>query len=440
MENTNENTIPENFQTVILDFTKDLSITFPEYTYLWAKYVNTNLPKEELIDLYNYCLSVYPERFFDILYQTNDIFKPDSTTNTLFLPNVEFKLLFNCEGVSENTKKSIWKYLQLVLFTVIGGVKDKTKFGDTMDMFEGINEEELQGKLKEAMEGITDFFKHMESDETGEEKPDFDKIFENMPGADQFPNSEEFKKAFENMSSGIPSGMPDISNMQDHLKTLFEGKIGTLAKEMAEEISEEFSELLGGDTGDIQSTNDLMKKLMKNPKKIMDLMKTVSGKLDKKMASGDISKDEIMKEASDLVNKMKEMGGNEQFNELFKNLTKSMGAMGGMGMGGMGKGARVDTNAIERMTKQQATRERMLRKLEQRKQLQNQMKPNVNYSIQQGQQPGNYVFSLPDSGAQERTPINQQAIMDELLADEEKSKANAIAGQKKTNKKKKGKK
>jgi hypothetical protein len=328
----------------------------------------------------------------------------------------------------------------LVLFTVIGGVKDKTKFGDTMDMFEGINEEELQGKLKEAMEGITDFFKHMESDETGEEKPDFDKIFENMPGADQFPNSEEFKKAFENMSSGIPTGMPDISNMQDHLKTLFEGKIGSLAKEMAEEISEEFSELLGGDTGDIQSTNDLMKKLMKNPKKIMDLMKTVSGKLDKKMASGDISKDEIMKEASDLVNKMKEMGGNEQFNELFKNLTKSMGAMGGMGMGGMGKGARVDTNAIERMTKQQATRERMLRKLEQRKQLQNQMKPNVNYSIQQGQQPGNYVFSLPDSGAQERTPINQQAIMDELLADEEKSKANAIASQKKTNKKKKGKK
>jgi hypothetical protein len=92
------------------------------------------------------------------------------------------------------------------------------------------------------------------------------------------------------------------------------------------------------------------------------------------------------------------------------------------------------------MSKQQTTRERMLRKLEQRKQLQNQMKPNVNYSIQQRQQPGNYVFSLPDSGAQERTPINQQAIMDELIAEEEKSKANATAGQKKTNKKKKGKK
>jgi len=430
MDNIHENTIPENFHSVILDFTKDLSITFPEYTYLWAKYVNTNLPEQDLVELYNYCLTVYPERFFDILYQSNDIFKPDATINTLFLPNVEFKLLFNCEGVSENTKKSIWKYLQLVLFTVIGGVKDKTKFGDTMNMFEGINEEELQEKLKEAMEGITDFFKHMESDEQSEHseaKPDFDKIFENMPNADTFPNSEEFKKAFENMSSGIPSGMPDISNMQDHIKTLFEGKIGSLAKEMAEEISEEFSDLLGGDTGDIQSTNDLMKKLMQNPKKIMDLMKTVSGKLDKKMASGDISKDEIMKEASDLMNKMKEMGGTEQFNELFKNLTKGMGAMG--------KGARMDTNAMNRFTKEQATRERMLRKLAEKK------KSNVNYDIQPGQQPNNYVFSLPESGVQERTPINQQAIIDELIADCEKEKAKTQQqNQKKTNKKKKGKK
>ena len=107
-------------------------------------------------------------------------------------------------------------------------------------------------------------------------------------------------------------------------------------------------------------------------------------------------------------------------------------------MGAMGKGARMDTNAMDRMTKQQTTRERMLRKLEQRKQLQNQMKPNVNYSIQQGQQPGNYVFSLPDSGVQERTPINQQAIMDQLIAEEENTKAKAPP--KKTNKKKKGKK
>ena len=37
------------------------------------------------------------------------------------------------------------------------------------------------------------------------------------------------------------------------------------------------------------------------------------------MDSGDISKDELMGEASELLNKMKEMGGTEQFNDIMKN-------------------------------------------------------------------------------------------------------------------------
>ena len=417
-----EKQIPENFISVITDFTKDLSITFPEYTTLWSKWVNTTLPQNEIAELFNYCLSVYPERFFDILYQNADIFKSDSQTNTLFLPNVEFKMLFNCEDVSENTKKSIWKYLQLMLFTVIGGIKDKATFGDSLNMFDGIDENELQEKLKETMENVTQFFTNMkdtsEDSSKGEDsKPDFEKMFENMP------NSEEFKKAFEQMP-GMPgmAGMPDIENIQDHLKTLFNGKIGSLAKEMAEEISEEFTDLLGENLNDLSSTEDVVKNLMKNPKKIMDLMKTVSGKLDKKMASGEISKDEIMKEASDLMSKMKDMGGTDQFNELFKNLTKGMG---------LGKNARVDTNALDRMTKKQTMRERLLKKLEAKKQqdLKNEMKTNnnvpANYSLQTTQDPNSFVFSLPDQSSQEKSLIQRNQLEAELLADEDKEKQQA---------------
>jgi hypothetical protein len=414
-----EKQIPENFISVITDFTKDLSITFPEYTSLWSKWVNTILAQNEIAELFNYCLSVYPERFFDILYQNADIFKSDSQTNTMFLPNVEFKMLFNCEGVSENTKKSIWKYLQLMLFTVIGGIKDKATFGDSLNMFDGIDENELQEKLKETMENVTQFFTNMkdtseDSSSSEKEKPDFEKMFENMP------NSEEFKKAFEQMP-GMPgmAGMPDIENIQDHLKTLFNGKIGSLAKEMAEEISEEFTDLLGENLNDLSSTEDVVKNLMKNPKKIMDLMKTVSGKLDKKMASGEISKDEIMKEASDLMSKMKDMGGTDQFNELFKNLTKGMG---------LGKNARVDTNALDRMTKKQTMRERLLKKLEAKKQqdLKNEMKTNnnvpANYSLQSTQDPNSFVFSLPDQSSQEKSLIQRNQLEAELLADEDKEK------------------
>jgi len=119
---------------------------------------------------------------------------------------------------------------------------------------------------------------------------------------------EEFKNMFEQGGAGTNpfpkmAGMPDISKIQEHLKTLFEGKIGSLAKEMAEEISEEFKDILDGDTAGIKSSEDVIKKLMKNPKKIMDLMKTVGSKLDNKMKSGEISREELMKEASEMLGK-----------------------------------------------------------------------------------------------------------------------------------------
>jgi hypothetical protein len=426
--------IPDNFNNVIIDFTKDLSITYPEYSFLWSKWMVDKLEDEELKNLFEYCLSVYPERFFDILYQNNNIFDSESETNTTFLPNVDFKLLFNCEGVSENTKKTIWKYLQLILFTVVGGVKDKTTFGETMNMFDGIDENELNEKLKETMSGISDFFSNItgnmeenNNDQSNNEErfemPDMEKMFENMS------NNEEFKNAFNNNKRG---GMPDMDNMQEHLKSLFDGKIGSLAKDMAEEISEEFQDILGSEDDDVKDTSDVIKKMMKNPKKIMDLMKKISGKLDTKMQNGEISRDEIMKEASDLFGKMKDMGGTDQFTELFKNMAKNMG--------GMGKNMRMDTNALNRMTKQQATKDRLLKKLEAKRKvaLENQMRiqdQQVNYSLQQGEQPNNLVFKLDGMESQEKSYIHP-----DILAEMEKEDKKEPTEPKKKNKKKKGKK
>jgi hypothetical protein len=437
--------IPDNFNSVILDFTKDLSITYPEYSFLWSKWMVDKIDEDETKHLFEYCLSIYPERFFDILYQNNDIFNADSEINTTFLPNVDFKLLFNCEGVSENTKKTIWKYLQLILFTIVGGVKDKATFGETMNMFDGIDESELNEKLKETMSGISEFFSNITGDNTNDntseennngnrttpkfEMPNMEKMFEDMNNNEGF--NEEFKNAFNKMG-GMPN-MPNMENMQDHLKSLFDGKIGSLAKDMAEEISEEFQDILGGDD-DVKDTSDVLKKMMKNPKKIMDLMKTISGKLDTKMQNGEISRDEIMKEASDLFGKMKDMGGTDQFTELFKNMAKNMG--------GMGKNMRMDTNALNRMTKQQSTRERLLKKLEAKRKvaaLENEMRlqtnPPVNYSLQQGQQPNNLVFKLDGMDNQEKSYIHP-----DILAEMENESKKPTEEPKKKSKKKKGKK
>jgi hypothetical protein len=106
---------PSNFRSVVGDFTRDLSLTFPEYIFLWEKWTSQDISDEAINELYKYSVTIYPERFFDILYQNDDIFKPDSTVNTNFLPNVDFKLLYNCDDISEKTKKAIWKYLNYFL-------------------------------------------------------------------------------------------------------------------------------------------------------------------------------------------------------------------------------------------------------------------------------------------------------------------------------------
>ena len=420
MDNSIE--IPSNFITVISDFTNDLTTTFPEYSDNW-KHFSISMNEETTMDLYKHCMKVYPERFFDILYQSDSIFSQESDANVYFLPNMDFKVLYNSEGVTENIRKTIWKYLQLILFTVVGSVKDKTTFGESMDMFQGIDENELQEKLTETMSGLTDFFKNMESNEKSE--------------------GEQSEAEGSSRPSGFNmEGMPNLENMQEHLQGLFNGKIGSLAKEMAEEISGEFTELLG-DNAENANPQDVMKKLMKNPTKIMGLMKTVTSKLDAKMKSGEISREEIMKEAGDLLGKMKESAGGADMTEMFTKMAKSMG--------GLGKNMRMDTNAINRIVKsskmkenitknQEIKKEKELEKMklmaeDQRKRAEYQEKLIAKYSLEQ-KEGNNMVFKFDGETQQERSYIHP-AILKDLGIEDEEPETKATKPKKKKKKTKK---
>ncbi len=392
--------IPENFVVLVNDFVKDLTTTFPEFAHLWEKWSNPEMSHEEQRNLFDYCLAVFPERFFDILYQNEDIFKADSEFNTFFLPGVDFKLLYNCENVSETTRKAIWKYLQVLLLSSINSVKDKANFGDTMNIFDGVNEEELQSKLTETLSGISDFFKNTEGFQDGQEEGQ----------QEDGEESSRPKFNFENMN------MPNAEDLHGHLKGLFDGKIGSLAKEMAAEIASEFSDVLGGENDESRSAGDVLKNIMKNPKKIMDLMKTVGAKLKTKMNSGDISQEELMKEASEWISKMKDMGGEAELGEMLKNLTRQMGGLGGLGglgdlagLAGLGKNMKIDTNALDRMTKQQKMKERMLAKLEKRRaEAQAQAAKN---NLLATETPNNFVFRTED-GPQEKSMRPQKIETD----------------------------
>jgi hypothetical protein len=430
--------IPENFKSIIYDFTNDLSLTFPEYSYLWQKWTDPYVSEEEIKELFDYVLKVYPERFFDILYQNEDIFKPESDTNTLFLPNVEFKMLFNCKDLSETTQNALWKYLQVILFSITNSIKNKSIFGNTSAMFDGIEAEELQNKLQETMVSIGEFFENLQSkldekddsqdqananEDSPPQEDDFEsftetaeKMFENIPGMDSFKKTFDFKNMSKNM--------PNPEELNDHLKGLFDGKIGKIAKEMAEEITQDLTGILGEDYSDVKTTQDVFKKLIKNPKKMIDLVKNIGGKLEKKMKSGELNQEEIMKEATDIFGKMKGMGGEDgDFNEIIKNLMKNMG--------GLGKNAKFNKGAMNTMMKKQSYMEKMKMKLEKKKELlalvssQQQLQQSQQCLALTNESPKNYVFSIPND-KQEKSYVNKmpsssssenEKSIEELMAD-----------------------
>lgn len=117
--------IPEEFTKVIRDFVNDLRTTFPEYeTFIskWWKdkehynYIDNEDDRNQAYEksvakstklLFNFCQKKFPPRFFDILYQNEDMFKEDSDIDTEFLPKIHFKNLWQCD-ISKNTdRKSV---------------------------------------------------------------------------------------------------------------------------------------------------------------------------------------------------------------------------------------------------------------------------------------------------------------------------------------------
>jgi hypothetical protein len=336
--------IPEEFKKVIGDFIGDISNTFPEYLPIvnrWWKTKEDVLTEEEIVAdrkqkvdaIFSHCIHVFPERFFDILYQNVEIFKEDSAVNTEFLPGISFKYLWNCD-ISDKTKETIWKYLQLILLSIIGCVKDQSAFGDTAKLFESINEDEFKDKLQETLEKMQNLF----------EKGD----------------ASEGDKGEKTETSGEGMNMPSADEIHSHINGMLGGKLGDLAREIAEETAGN----LNIDMDNVTDVKGVFQNLFKNPGKLMSLVKNVGDKLDTKIKSGEINQSELMAEASEIMSKMKDMPG-------MGDIQSMLGKMGMGGMGGMGKNTRVDTNAMkmqmDKYTKMEQMKERIRRKAEQSK-------------------------------------------------------------------------
>ena len=337
----------EEFFKIINNFTNDIITTFPEYESVIQKWWTTNNDSEDvrlekITNIYKHCIKVIPEHFFDILYQNAELFSPSSLINSEFLPGISFKYLWNCD-ISDKTRETIWKYLQMILISITGSIKNKTTFSDTEKMFENINEEDFKDKLKETIESMQQVFEDTSATKTDE------KNIINLDTKTDEPIMNDF--------------------LQDNMSGLIGGKLGDLAREIAEETTNE----LNLDMENITDINDVFKKLFQNPGKLMDLVKNVGSKLDTHLKSGDINETELMTEASDMLNKMKNMPGME-------NIQDMMGKMGmgdmmskmGLGKFGSPEGAQTMEKQLSQNLKNLKTKEQMNKKMKQ-KSLQKQM-------------------------------------------------------------------
>jgi hypothetical protein len=314
--------IPEEFTKVMKDFIGDLRVTFPEYTPLinkwWIRheqfdYIDDEIERKSVFEayeqkivatLFEFCKKKFPPRFFDILYQKNAIFEEDSDIDTEFLPQIHFKNLWQYD-ISDKTKETIWKYLQLILFSIIGTIHSKDSFGDTAKLFENMDQSDFKQKLNETLEHIQGLF-----DSSGNVQEE----------ATNLPNAEE---------------------LHDHITHMLDGQLGRLAREIAEETAEN----LNMNLDETSNMSDVFQNLMKDPSKMMGLVKSVTEKLDTKMKSGELKETELIKEASNIMNQMKNMPGMDNIQSMLSKM--GMGDMANMATNMAGMNGKVDLGAME---------------------------------------------------------------------------------------------
>ena len=276
---------------VLSEFINELCETFPEHASVLK--CSSDLTLEEFSKMTG---KIYAENFFDILYKNDKIFSED--TNSEYIPNVNFSLLWK-ENITDKTRDSIWKYLQLIMFSMIS----KTENNDNTTFMENIN---------------------------------------NLDNVDFSNLSNKIEETINNMSG---ENIPDAGEINDSMRGLLDGKLGDLAKEIANESVGDFSN--EADLGD----------LLKDPSKLMSLVQNVGNKLDSKIKKGEINENELMSEATNLLGKMNDIPGFGSIKEMMSNL--------GVNTNNMNMAA--TENKMKQNEKRNKTKDRLQKKLKKRK-------------------------------------------------------------------------
>ena len=124
-------------------------------------------------------------------------------------------------------------------------------------------------------------------------------------------DNDEIDNKIQDTINTLKESFATHKTMEDEIPGFMTTKLAGIAKEIAEETAEDFSDLK-----DVKDINSVFETLFKDPEKLMSIVKNVSEKIDTKMKSGDLDEASLMDEASMLMNRM------GQFPQMAEMMTK----------------------------------------------------------------------------------------------------------------------
>jgi len=279
---------PQEFFNVMRDFVADLKRTFPELEptiHKWWKepsdfdHIADEVERDAAFNaaravsvqfLFNFCKNKYPGHLMQLMNQSESLF---SDGDSEFLPHICFKQLWNMEDISTNIKEAMWKYMQLILFSIIQSATDTTTGAESSEKAAPNNnmEDDILREFRESMtglgaDGMTQFFENARRRAESECAAEGD--LKKTAGS-----------AASQMESMLGNG----------------GKLGKLAHTLAENTLENLN------IDETASPNDQMKALFSNSNLMKNLISEGATSIENMMKSGDLTSEDLMAEVTGLM-------------------------------------------------------------------------------------------------------------------------------------------
>lgn len=264
------------------------------------------------------------------------------------LPDINFSQLWKCKLTKAN-KTAIWKYLHVLMLLVSHMVMSATSLAAVAAGAASKRANAVTGAPGEALPGLPEADMQEAFAQWGKMLNDRDLTEEEMAkmrthaesmmrlmeslGADDDGEDEDEETGAEGEGEKTgPSAFAEKLKGDPFLKTLENSKIAQFAKELSSELS--MDDLGMGPDAKLESFQDVMGVLGKNPNGLMGLVQSVGNKIQNKMQTGDIKQTDLVAEAHTL---MQSMQGSPAFKEMFQKMGK-MGKRGRRGQRGAGAG------------------------------------------------------------------------------------------------------